>query len=96
MIVSGGQIASWAIGILGTVIANIITFLLYIVGTKIGWFQKITVHLENKVIPLTINKEVTSLPKNNVPVPNVEPVKIIVPKPSNPVPHLILNHGRVK
>ena len=86
MIVTGTQIISWAIGILGTVIANIITFLLYIGGVKIKLFQKITIHSGEKIIPI-INK-VDNPPQNNT--------QVIVSKTNNHVPHLVFNHGRVK
>jgi hypothetical protein len=46
MIVTGTQVGAWAVGVFGTVLANIITFLLYTAVTSTGWFKHITVRLE--------------------------------------------------
>jgi hypothetical protein len=47
MIVTGTQVAGWAVGVFGTVLANIITFLLYTAVTSTGWFKGITIRLEH-------------------------------------------------
>jgi hypothetical protein len=39
MIVTGQQLASWGVGIVGQTIANIITFLLFTAVTGTWWFK---------------------------------------------------------